>query len=78
MGTIDKAGACVALVGVLLLGASAHAWSPADRCEASKLKTSGEYAACRLRAESRAVENGGTPDFSKCDAKFANKWARVE
>ena len=78
MGPIDKAGACVALVGVLLLGASAHAWSPADTCEASKLKTSGRYGACRLRVESRAVEIGATPDFRRCDAKFADKWAHAE
>ena len=75
---IPVAGACVALIGVLLLGASAHARSPANKCEASKLKTSGEYGACRLRVESGAVKIGATPDFSKCDAKFAHKWARAE
>ena len=73
---IPVAAACVALVGVLLLGASAYARSPADKCEASKPTTSGKYSACRLGAESRAVEIGATPDFSKCDAKFADKWAR--
>jgi hypothetical protein len=61
-GSSTRSGACVTLVGGLLLDASAHAWSLADTCEARKLKTSGEYSACQLRAESRAVEIGATPD----------------
>lgn len=75
---IPVAGAWVALVGVLLFGASAHARSAADTCEASKLNTSGRYGACRLRAASKAVDVGATADFGKCDAKFAAKWAHAE
>jgi len=70
---IPVAGACLALVGVLLLGTSAHAQSLADKCEASKLRTSGKYGACRLRAAAGVVKSGATPNFSKCDAKFAKK-----
>jgi hypothetical protein len=54
------------------------ALEPADKCESSKLKVAGKYGLCRLKAESKAVKTVATPDFSKCDAKFADKWAQTE
>lgn len=56
----------------------AFALDPADKCESSKLKIAGKYGFCRLRAESKAVKTATTPDFSKCDAKYAEKWMQAE
>lgn len=70
--------------GVLLTGAvlfattSAHAVTPADRCEASKLKLAGKYGFCRLNAESKAAKTGDPADYSKCNAKFSPKWVSAE
>lgn len=78
MTIVRKASAGLALVGVLLLGTGVHALSPANKCESSKLKTSGKYGFCRLNAEAKAAKSGGAPDFSKCDAKFSDTWGRAE
>ena len=75
---IDKVGACVTLAGILLFSGSAHALSPADKCEADKLKTAGKYGFCRLNAEAKAVKTASTPDYSKCDDKYGFKWGRAE
>ena len=78
MAIIEKAGACVALAGILLLGGTAHAVTPADKCESSELKISGKYGFCRLKAESKAVKTGGSPDFSKCDSRFSDKFGKAD
>ena len=75
---IGKAGSCVVLASALLLCEGASALSPADRCEAKKLKTAAKYGFCRLKAESKAVKAGGAPDFSKCDPKLSDKWTSTE
>src|SRR6185503_4410915 len=68
-------GAMVAVAGALLLGTSAWALTAAGKCAVGELRAAGRYSACRLNAHARA---GGTPVFSKCDAKFSAKWGRVE
>jgi hypothetical protein len=67
-----------ALAAILLTAANAAALSPSDKCESGKLKEAGKYGLCRLKAEARAVKQGGTPDYSKCDAKIGEKWAGLE
>src|SRR4030095_1477904 len=57
---------------------TADALDPDDKCKSSKMKTGGKYGFCRLNAESKAAKTGGTPNFSKCDAKFSAKWAQAE
>jgi hypothetical protein len=56
----------------------ATAVSDADNCEATKLKRAGQYGFCVLKAESKAVKTGDPVDYSKCDAKFADKWADAD
>ena len=65
-------------VGLLIVSATARALSLADTCEADKLKRAGLYGECRLKATSKAIRNGGAPDFSKCDGTFAAKWDLAE
>ena len=62
----------------MLGAATASAVTPADKCEADKLKRAALYSACRLKAESKAVKSGGTPDYSKCDSKLSQKWMDAE
>lgn len=78
MANIDRAGACVALAGILLLGGTAHAVSPADECEAAKLKVAGKYGFCRMKAEAKSVEAGNPVDYTKCESKFGRKWLSSE
>ena len=69
---------CAALAALLFTAVNAAALSPSDKCESGKLKEAGKYGFCRLKAEARAVKKGGAPDYSKCDAKYAEKWTGLE
>ena len=62
----------------LLLAPAAWGLSPASRCEASKLKTAGNYGFCRLKTEAKAVKTGAPPDYSRCDEKYTLKWGMAE
>lgn len=55
-----------------------QAADPAVICESSKLKVAGKYEDCRLKAESKAVKKGTSPDYSKCVLKFSDKWQKSE
>jgi hypothetical protein len=70
-----------ALVATLLAG-SAAAVEPAEKCQAAKLKETGKYGLCRLKAEAKAVKRGsagGLPAaLAKCDAKLQTKWSALE
>jgi hypothetical protein len=57
---------------------SAFALTPADRCEADKLKRAGKYNFCRMKAESKAVKRGTAPDYTLCDAKLSQHWTQAE
>lgn len=72
-----RCGIAFALSGALL---ASTAWgvSPADKCEASKLKIAGKYGFCRLKAEAKAVKTATVPDYSKCDSTIALKWPQAE
>ena len=67
------------LIGAALLApVAARAMDPAVKCEADKLKAVGKYAYCRLLEQSKASRSFDVPDFSKCDAAFADKWDEME
>lgn len=66
--------ACCLFVGAT----AAQAITPEDKCEAKKLKEAGKYGFCRLKAESKGVKRGESPDFSKCDEKYSLKWQKAE
>lgn len=63
---------------VLFFAASASALTPADKCEADKLKRAGKYSFCRLKAEAKAIKQGSSPDYSLCDLKLGPKWTAAE
>jgi len=67
------------IVGATMVASqAAFALSDADKCVAAKQKEAGKYVFCRMKAESKAVKKGTTPDFSKCDAKLSSKWTKIE
>jgi len=66
-------------VGVVL--AASGAWAkptPAQKCEATKNKVAGNYYLCREKAQAKGISKGQVPDFSKCEAKFDDKWDEAE
>ncbi|HJW69220.1 MAG TPA: hypothetical protein VJ829_07680 [Candidatus Binatia bacterium] len=64
---------------VALLGATALAADPAVTCKTSKMVRAGTYDLCVLKATALALKQGAVaPDLSRCDAKFAAAWAKVE
>jgi hypothetical protein len=65
------------VVSAVFAAATATADTPAEKCEAGKLKEAGKFLLCRLKAEAKAVP-GGAAETAKCDAKLASKWAGLE
>ncbi|MFT5154720.1 MAG: hypothetical protein ACI841_004728 [Planctomycetota bacterium] len=63
---------------LFLVATGAQAADPAVKCEAGKLKESSKYAACRLKADAKAVKKGEAAVYGKCESKFADKWAKTE
>jgi hypothetical protein len=70
--------ATAALAIVFLSVTAAHAADPAVKCESGKLKESSKYAACRLKADAKAVSKAVAADYTKCDSKFGDKWDKTE
>jgi hypothetical protein len=70
----------VTAFAVLFLAATgAQAADPVVKCEAGKLKVSSKYAACRLKADAKAVKKGElSADYTNCVAKFTAKWNSLE
>ena len=65
-----------AAVAVLLIAQSAAALTPAERCEAGKLKTAGKYGFCRLKAEAKAVKTGDSRTTASATRRSASSGAR--
>jgi hypothetical protein len=55
--------ATAALAIVFLSVTAAHAADPAVKCESGKLKESSKYAACRLKADAKAVSKAVAADY---------------
>lgn len=69
----------LASVAMLVITGAAHAVvEPGVKCESSKLKVSGKYAACRLNAAAKSVVSGEPADASKCEASFTDKFTGAE
>jgi hypothetical protein len=65
-------------VGVLLVAGPPEAQNLPDKCETAKLKATGKYGHCRLRAELRALKRGVSADYDMCVLKFSEKWQSAE
>ena len=60
------------------LGGAPGAGGDAAKCQSKKAKEAGKYAQCRLKADSKGVKKGEAPDYTKCDTKLSDKWAKIE
>jgi hypothetical protein len=71
--TLWTAAACVTL-----LGGTALAATPADRCESAKNKEAGKYIDCRQKAESKLALTGDGAAYAlalqKCVDKYGERW----
>jgi hypothetical protein len=67
-----------AAVAISFAGGTTAAPTPAQKCLSSKLKEMGKYDSCRLKAEAKAVTQGGAPDFSRCGTKLTQKFTAIE
>lgn len=77
-GICKRMGGLLAALGVLMFAGAGFAADPADNCRASKLKETGKYALCRMKAEARAVKTGQTADYAKCNSKIVDKFTKAE
>jgi hypothetical protein len=71
----------VIAVGAALLlapGFASAVIDPAAKCQATKLKLSAKYASCRLIEESKAYKAGTAPDYTNCETRLSEGWAKVE
>jgi cysteine-rich repeat protein len=48
------------------------------KCQSKKAKEAGKYEMCKLKASSKAIKKGESPDFTKCDDKLTSKWGKIE
>lgn len=67
--------AIVGIVGLALLWAAPGV---AQKCESNKVKTAGQYAFCRMKADAKAIRKGEAPNYAKCDEKFSKKWLKLD
>ena len=47
-------------------------------CQTTKVKTATKYTSCRLGADQKAAKAGTLPDYTRCEQRFTDKWARAE
>ncbi len=75
---IGRSTVALVLIAMVSSPYGASAAAPAATCESGKLKVTGAYSACRLKAVAIAVLKGTTPDHSKCADKFDLKFPATE
>ena len=69
MSIIDRAGLCIALATMLVVGGSAHAATPAQKCRQAKVQAQRKLEACLKK--SAAEVSKGKPDRSGvCREKY--------
>ena len=61
----------------LLWAGGAGALTDAEKCQAAKLKAAGLHASCVLTAQSTAVKKGELADFTKCNQKVEQAFAKA-
>ena len=74
--------AVVTGVAFLWLGAAQAAVTPAQKCQTSKNKAAGKYAACRGTAEAKLAATGDSERYgesiAKCETKYQGAWQKAE
>lgn len=66
------------LVALMVFSAPAFAGPPPEaKCEMAQHLVAARHAACRHKAERKAIKKDVAPDYAKCDARFEKKWAKA-
>ena len=65
-------------VAVLFMMASAGSALAQSKCDAGLAKAKGKKVACECGAVAKAIKKGGSPDFSKCTAKFSSACSKAQ
>jgi hypothetical protein len=63
---------------VLAWAGTAGALDPGLNCRVGKNKEAGKYAACRQKAEAKALTTGEPADYTKCNERFLAKMTKLE
>jgi hypothetical protein len=79
--TVKRFENVAAVIGALTLlwtAAALAKTTPAEKCEAAKLRAAAKYAACRRGAEKTAVLKAVAPEYGKCDLKYTTAWSKAD
>jgi len=72
----------IVLSTLLLVGSTVHGSTLAEKCEADKLKRTGTYALCQMKALSKFVRTNAASklaiSLSKCDEKITDKFSKAD
>src|SRR5512147_1030174 len=73
---LASAAACLMAVAIVHAGPT-----PVQKCQATKNKVAGQYAACRQNAEAKLATAGDTGKYAaalvKCGTKFTSAWQKA-
>ena len=69
--------AIVAVLSLVWASSAGAALTDEEKCQAAKLKAAGQHASCVLTAQSTAVKKGVVADFTKCDEKVTQSFAKA-
>lgn len=79
--TITITAAVMLITGAVVLGTSGTAGAvgtDAQKCAGAKMNAAAKYAKCRLGADKKAEVNAEPADYTKCDEKHLEGWAKIE
>jgi hypothetical protein len=65
-------------LAIVFQSGSAAAITEAAKCKAAKYKIAGAYYSCREKAAAASLAKGEPADYSKCTARFDEKWDDAE
>jgi len=70
-------GIAVAALMLVWTGSAAAATS-AQKCQADKLKRTGKYLFCRMKADAKAAKTGQPADYTTCDATLTDAFGAAD
>ena len=62
----------------LLAAPALAAVTAGQKCDSSKIKSAGKYAACRTKVDAKIIAKGGTTDYGKCNDKLSGSFEKAE
>jgi hypothetical protein len=75
--SVRNFGLAFVISSVVFAAAATEAATPAEKCEAARLKLAGKHASCMLKTEASAILKAEVPDYTKCTAGYDSKCAAI-